>query len=101
MDGVSVNAEQFGGLSDRQIVLALLCALCAVLSHTGDTRSLGAGPKALSSLAALIAYKRSVSDQRYAPWYRITSTGWLSARFIFFKQTFYFSVHVNGLHEVV
>jgi hypothetical protein len=28
-----VDAEQFGGLSDRQIVLAVLCALCAVLSH--------------------------------------------------------------------
>src|SRR4051812_7308502 len=33
MDGVTVDAEQFGGLSDRQIVLAVLCALCAVLSH--------------------------------------------------------------------
>jgi hypothetical protein len=41
-------------------------------------------------LAALIAYKRSVSEQLYAPWYRITSTGWLSARFIFFQQVFYF-----------
>jgi hypothetical protein len=49
MDGVTVNAEQFGGLSDRQIVLALLCALCAVLSHTGDTRPSGPGAKALKS----------------------------------------------------
>jgi len=41
-------------------------------------------------LAALIAYKHSVSNQLYAPWYRVTSTGWLSARFIFFEQAFYF-----------
>ena len=54
-------------------------------------------------LVALIAYKRSVSDQLYTPWYRVTSTGGLSARFIFFQQAFYFLIHVYGLlsHEVV
>jgi hypothetical protein len=41
-------------------------------------------------LVALIAQKRSVSEQLYAPWYRITSAGKLSARFIFFQQAFYF-----------
>src|SRR5215211_2001600 len=31
--GVPVDSKEFGSLSDRQIVLALLCALCAILSH--------------------------------------------------------------------
>jgi hypothetical protein len=38
VDGVAVNAEQFGGLSDRYVLLALLCALCALLCHEGNTR---------------------------------------------------------------
>jgi hypothetical protein len=42
-----VNAEQFGGLSDRQIVPALLCALCAVLFHTRKGRPYGPGTKVL------------------------------------------------------
>ena len=36
--GVPVDSEQFGGLSDRNVLLrrvVLLCALCAVLSHEG------------------------------------------------------------------
>jgi hypothetical protein len=28
-----VDAEEFSGLPDRDVFLALLCALCAVLSH--------------------------------------------------------------------
>jgi hypothetical protein len=35
--GVPMDSKEFGGLSDRHVLLrslALLCALCAVLSHS-------------------------------------------------------------------
>src|SRR5215217_5700845 len=50
--GVSMDSKEFGGLSDRHVLLrrlVLLCALCAVLSHTRDTRPLGPAAKALRS----------------------------------------------------
>src|SRR5215217_2661730 len=33
VDGIAMDTEEFCGLSDRNVFLALLCALCAVLSH--------------------------------------------------------------------
>jgi hypothetical protein len=33
VDGVAVHTEEFSGLPDRNVLLARLCALCAVLSH--------------------------------------------------------------------
>jgi hypothetical protein len=33
VDCVAMDAEEFSGLPDRDVFLALLCALCTVLSH--------------------------------------------------------------------
>ncbi len=57
VDCIAVNPEEFRGLPDRNVLLfwlALLCALCTALSHTGDTRALGPGPKALRALIEMI-----------------------------------------------
>ena len=33
VDGIAVDPEEFCGLSDRNVFLALLCTFCAILSH--------------------------------------------------------------------
>ena len=56
MDGVPMDAEEFGGFSDRKIVLALLCALCAVLSHDTMLDPSETPRKALEAIVVAVMY---------------------------------------------